>query len=296
MDLKKYQKFLPSGKFVKVMAVCVGGALLIILLTSLKGSKGTFDANGLFSDGVTVSDLVTQDSNKNGIADWEESLWGFDPKGDGAANKKAIDERKAANRLLAADTETAGTSGTANDALSRNLVSTILALQQSGTLTQEALTNLATSLGDSIDAHHADVPHYTQADMTIRDDAGAKQSYATAMRELAQDYDEVGFGSELAIIGLAFDTNNEVLLENLGPIADGYIAFGKDVLALNTPREAAVYALALANASVQMGAYLRQVQGLHDDVLSGMVGLNDYIEASKMSDHAAESLKIYFGL
>lgn len=296
MDLKKYQKFLPSGKFVKVMAVCVGGVLLILLLTSLKGSTGTFDAKGLFSEGATVSDLVTQDSNKNGIADWEESLWGFDPNGDGAANKKAIDERKAANRLLVADEEIVSTSGTANDALSRNLVSTILALQQSGTLTQEALTNLATSLGDSIDAHHADVPHYMQSDMTIRDDAGAKQSYATAMLELAQDYDEVGFGSELAIIGLAFDTNNEVLLENLGPIADGYIAFGKDVLALSTPREAAVYALALANASVQMGVYLRQVQGLHDDVLSGMVGLNDYIEASKMSDHAAESLKIYFGL
>lgn len=293
---EKYKKFMPSGKFLKVMAICIGGALLILLLTSLKGSSGTFDARGLFSEGATVKDLVTQDSNKNGIADWEESLWGFDPKGDGEANKKAIDERKAANKLAAGDTSSTDASITATDTLSRNLMSTILALQQSGTLTEEALTNLAASLGDSIDAHHADVPHYTQADMSITEDPKAKQAYANALRDLALDYDEVGFGSELAVIGLAFDTDNEALLKNLGPIADGYIAFGKDVLALKTPREAAVYALALANSSVEMGVYLHQIEMLPDDVLSGMVGLNDYIEASKISDQAAESLKAYFGI
>lgn len=293
---RKYAKYLPSGKFVKVMALCIGGALLILLVTSLAGSKGTFDANGLFSQGATVSDLVTQDSNKNGIPDWEESLWGFDPKGDGEANKKAIEARKAENRRAAGLTEEPSTPVTATDELSRSLLSTILALQQSGTLTQEALTNLAASLGDNVDAVHAEVPTYTQADLTISDAPKAKQAYANAMRDMASDYEDLGFGSELGIIGLSFDTENEVLLGKLDPIADGYIDFGKRLLKLSTPREAAVYAVALANASVRMGVYLKQVEKLPDDVLTGMVGLNDYIEASKLSDQAAESLKAYFGL
>ena len=45
-----------------------------------------------------------------------------------------------------------------------------------------------------------------------------------------------------------------------------------------------------------MAAALPQVEDIYDDALNGMVGINDYVNASNASDSASASMKAYFAM
>jgi len=236
---------------------------------------------------------VELDSNDNGIPDWEESLWGLDPKGNGDANKKAIASKKAAAGI---DTTEPKSPANATDAFSRQLLSAVLALKQSGSLTPEAITNLAASVGNSVDAHHADPATYTINDirLTSSSTAQAKAAYKVALKGVIDQYQDVNLGSELGIISDGLSGGGADTLAALGPIAQAYTDISKKIIALPTPPGASLYALALANTSAAMGATLVQIQNLYGDVISGMVGIDDYVKASAASDKASANMKLYF--
>lgn len=296
--LSKYQKYLPSKKFTLVIG---GGAVLLALalgISSYFGSSGGFNRklakNAPVAADGTVKDVVTRDSNGNGIPDWEESLWGFDPKGDGEANKKAIDAKKAANGILP---DTSGTPLSETDKFSQSLLSTILALQQSGTLTEEAITNLAASVGASVNAKHANRETYTLADisLTSTNSAAVKAGYKKALKALLDKYADLDLGSELTTIAGALDAGNLDTLRSLDTVASAYLDISQKIVKIPTPPQAAPYALVLANASAEMAAAIPQIENIYTDALDGMVGIDDYIHGSNAADAASASMRDYFG-
>ena len=83
------KKYLPSTQFIIravsiliLVGVCFGAYKLIVFLKNRSTKK---DPTKLL-----VQNLTQKDSNGNDIADWEESLWGLDPKGNGQENKDYI--------------------------------------------------------------------------------------------------------------------------------------------------------------------------------------------------------------
>jgi hypothetical protein len=294
---KKYGKYLPSRKFVFVMGGGLAVLVLILLISNYFGSHGGFDRSArgdapVTADG-TVKDVVLRDSNENGIPDWEESLWGFDPSGNGEANKKAIDAKKSANGIVP---DTSGVPLSETDKFSQSLLSTILALQQSGTLTEEAITNLSASVGDSLDAKHANPETYAMANLTITPTNGpaAKAAYKKALKALLDRYADLDLGSELEVIAAGLESGNADTLRSLGPVAEAYGSIAKEIVKIPTPPGVAPYALVLANASAEMAAALPQVENIYDDVLDGMVGVDDYIHGSNAADAASASIRAYF--
>ena len=297
--LAKYRAYLPSKKFLVVMG---GGIVLLAIVFAVANRFGTeagFDRNinpkAPVAATGTMGDIVTRDSNGNGIPDWEESLWGLDPSADGKTNKQIIEQKEAANGITP---DTSGTAVTPTDQFSQSLLSTILALQQSGTLTEASVSNLAVSVANSIDAKHANPATYSIKDLTITatNKASDKATYEAAMKSLLGQYDSLDLGTELSTIADALDTGNTDELKQLGPVADAYGAISREIVKLPTPPGAAPYALAIANASAAMSASLPQVENIYNDVLTGMVGIDDYVNASNAEDSASAGMRSYFGL
>ena len=287
--LARYKKYLPSKKFVYLIG---GGALaliLILVVSSYVGSSAGFNRDGgvaaISSDG-TVKDIVLRDSNNNGIPDWEESLWGLDPTADGDTNKKTIEAHEVANGITP---DTSGTPLTETDKFSQSLLATILALQQSGTLTEAAITNLSASVADSVDAKHVQAATYSMKDLTLSKTNGpaAKAAYEKALQNLLSQYDSLQLGTELSDIADALDAGDADQLKQLQPVADAYGAISRDIIQIPTPPAAAPYALVIANSSAQ-------IENIYDDILTGMVGINDYVNASNASDAASDGMKNYF--
>ncbi len=288
---------MPSRRFVGLMCAIVGVAVLFFVVTSRFGVRASFGSKkslvSLSADG-TLGDAVTRDSNANGISDWEEILWGFDPATDGPSNKKAIEKKKREAGIAVAD---APENATQTELFSQSLLSTILALQQSGSVTPEAITNLAASMGDTVDTKHAEHPVWTEADMRIvADTAATKAAYKTALKAAIDRQAKAGLGEELSIIAAGFGEDRDAALKKLDPIGRAYTALAEEIIALPTPRAAADQALVLANGTVAMGASLGQVRAFYDDVLSGMVGLDDYLRAGAQADGATDALARYFGI
>lgn len=279
-DLKK---MLPSKQFVKAISLCVGSCIIILILANYFGSRSAF-SQPLVSVGqnATVSDLLTQDSNNNGIPDWEESLYGLNPKGDGIANKKIIDEKKLKAEQENGVTNDDSDSTTQTDALTREMLSTILALQQSGNLTPEAISNLSDTLGENVDAKRDTAPEYTIDNISTTDDTS--QSMAEYEKEFSaalKTAQASGAGNELSVIYQGLDpATGKDAIKNLDSYADAYDKLGSDIIAIKTPEKISQKSLALANACALMAHSLRKIEVMYTDAATGLVGFDEYSTAS----------------
>lgn len=297
-------KLLPSKKFVIVIGSCVAIVLIVLGVSSLWGSHGLFSQGNTIPAPVeatgTVGDVISRDSNNNGIPDWEESLWGLDPKGDGAANKKTIDEKRAANAAATGSSQASvGTPGTtATDQFARELLSTILALNQSGSLTPDAVARIGESIGANIDSKRVpETPTYVLTDMlTIKGTSPAMRSkYMQSFKAAFQKATDGGLGTEFDIISSSLDSEHAGAesLAGLAPIAKAYADFGKQLTTINTPDDGVFYALALANASASVSKALEKTSLIYTDAISGMVGVDDYLNAFEAFDGASGRMAEY---
>jgi hypothetical protein len=143
-------KYLPSKQFI---------ARIIIILIIALFVWGIYQIPKLFKKNkninitpmtLQVKDVIQQDSNNNGIADWEEGLWGLDPTTNGPSNKEFIIAKRA---VLAKDNASAvdggGINSSENDALSREVFALILSLQQSGSLNNDSISAISESVGQN---------------------------------------------------------------------------------------------------------------------------------------------------
>ena len=302
MDYQKLQKNLPSKKF----AIIIGGLIVIVptilFASSYFGSTQLFRKNGdVSAQGKTVGDLVSLDSNNNGIPDWQESLWGLDPKANGAKNKEIIDQKLAAANITPADaTATSTQDNTPTAAFAQQLLSTVLALQQSGDLNQTSIDQINSTLESDIDAQRPTTPAYTLDNMTISDDtsATAETAYENQFKAITLKYKNSGMGNEFDVMGLMLnDTSgdNSILAkQELDPIATAYVNYSKDIMSLDTPTDAAPLALALANASETMGISLGQTETIYTDALTGMVGIDNYINEINPLSQASTAMIAFF--
>jgi hypothetical protein len=293
IHLAVFAKYLPSKKFLIIIGGSIALILIVLFSSSHFGSKGSFNTKAPVSSAGTVNDVVSRDSNQNGIPDWEESLWGLNPTGDGAANKKIIDDKKVAANIVPSDPAVGSNS---TDAFSQQILSTILALHQSGSLSPEVIAKVSASIGDSLDAKHTTAHMYTVNDLTIstQNPAAATLAYKKALKGIVDQYADIDLGSETMIMTSGFGAGGDTALKQLEPLAQAYVRLGKQIISLPTPKAVSQNAVDLANANIQIGTSLIQIENIYSDALGGMVGMGDYTKANALSDRATATLAAYF--
>jgi hypothetical protein len=274
------KEYLPSRQFiirVVILAVIALGAFSVYKIVHYFKNRSADKA----PTKLVVKDIIQKDSNKNGIPDWEESLWGLDPAKDGASNKEFILAERA---KLAKDEERSLTNdgegpATENETLSREFFAIIMSLQQSGELDGPALKGVSDAIGENITATPiADV--YTKSMLRVKegedDDTLAVIEYYTDYIELNNKYSNKDIGNELTFIAQGVENEDAQALAVAGTVASSYKAFGKDLMKIVVPESLVPIHLRLANDYEKTGQSIGEILKVLTDPIAGMKGLVNY--------------------
>ncbi len=185
------RNLLPSKKFLKTL----GGIILLILIIILIGSianKKTLYKQNLTGKVVVVDDVLDVDTDKDGLKDWEENLWGTDPQrpdsdNDGISDADEI--RKIQEFLI--DTGKDNPDAPQNDktktgALTRDIMTIAAAISQSGPVTKESSDAITTEIANYLEKRNS--AQYTVKDIIITENATEKQkiAYLTLIKKSAE--------------------------------------------------------------------------------------------------------------
>lgn len=141
---KAVKDFLPSKEFQKRI-----GAILVILIVGggisfLISKKSIFNKNLNTAEPIVVKDIVENDEDRDGLADWQETLWGLDPTnkdsdGDGISDGEELEtiQKQLKTPTTFGEIEATSSAETRTDQFAEQIVQLVSALQGAGQLNEE---------------------------------------------------------------------------------------------------------------------------------------------------------------
>jgi len=309
MNLKslyeKYQKYLPSKKFMYIFVCIVIIGVVFIFSKSNKNEiltvRGEKSAAALKIENQTINDLIEKDTDGDGVPDWEETLWGTDknvirtfgnvPDATYIDNKKKeLNIEQSVNVMKLTETEK----------FAREFFTSFSAMKTSGEVDQDTINSFSNALGQKIvNPTLTDV--YTEANVKIDEgkdsnDINQQQKYYNTVKKLYESYQSSGIGDELDIInsGLALSTTTSPKqFDKLPIIAKAYQDFAKKLMALSVPSDLANYHLNIANDAHNTGTAVASMKEIINDPLIGLQGLSQYQKYSEDLVKSVEDLQTY---
>ncbi len=252
--------------------------------------------NGLSYDEEVVGDLISKDTDGDGVVDWEENLWGTDitrkdTDGDGVEDGAETRTLKAAQGLNSPDEEPENLTQT--DKFSRELFATVATLSQEGELDPVSVEKITSSLESQI-TNNTIKKIYTSKDMNIVQDNSiqAAQKYNIDLGNLEKKY-AVEKGA-IQILEDATDETGEMdpeILSELTPLIKNIEGRIKDMLAVSTPSGLASPHLNLINAMQGCLENLKDIQIFESDVIVALGGVSKFSENSTLLEEATLDLK-----
>ena len=299
---EKYLKYLPSKKFILILSVIIVLAVVIFVIFFMSSSGENFitgdkkENSALKIENQTIISLIQNDSDGDGIADWEEALWGTDK------NKKItfndmpdatyIQNKKKELKIEQSVNETKLTE---TEKFAREFFSSYSAMKSSGQIDSDTINSFSNALGQKI-VNPALIDYYKETDIktSTLDDLATRQKYYQDMQSLFKSYQSVGLGDELDIVsqGLASNsasgTTGSVDQDSkLSTIASAYQNFAKKIMEMSVPQSLVVYHLLIANSSNNTGVSVSSMEKIIDDPIVGLSGLSQY---QKYSDDLVKAV------
>ena len=294
------KNYLPSKKFIySIIAIVILG-ILFFVISSLIAKKNHFAASNkdsqLQTGNLTINDLLKKDSDEDGIMDWEEALWGTDPKNkasfDGVADaiyvkKKKDDLKIASGNSLGEDSGTL----TETDKFAQEFFASLSAMKQSGQIDANAINNVSTALGQKI-VESTMIDKYTNQDAKIAENDGvdAQKAYYLSIKKLFDTYSKKGIGDELELVsGLAVSgsTEDKITTDKLSQIANAYQEYEHKVIDTPVPTSLVSYHIQIVNNANNTGIAVLNMTKVADDPIIGLSGLSQY---QKYSDDLISSV------
>lgn len=244
---------------------------------------------GLVPNIRNMDDLLQLDSDTDGVADWEETLWGTDktnketfgmPDSIYIQNKKKeLNLEENEEKTIAELTET--------DKFARSFFTSFVALKDQGE--DSLITNFAKNMGTSMVS--AELPtKYFEADILIKElnTLESKNAYYEKAKTLFEKYKEAGIGKEINIIAKNMveseKTNNfedTKGYQELLPTGDAYITFAKELSKIETPKSLSKIHLDILNGAHNTGLSVLNMQKMILDPIAGLSGISQYQKYSK---------------
>jgi hypothetical protein len=269
-------KYLPSKQFIARLTIL---GIACILVFGIYAISSYFKNRAIKSGAIplVVQDVVQKDTNKNGIADWEESLWGLDPTKNGENNKLIITSKQQA---LAKANNTNGTldSGTSaeNEILAKQFFATIVSLQQSGNLTDASLQSVADTIGNQVKATPV-LDIYTKSmQKTVKADFDSIFVYKKSLKALFLKYQNKNIGDELSFIATVLKNNDSGAVKAISDVAEAYHNFGTELIKIPVPSTMAPTILSLANDYEKTSVSVDGLSKIISDPIIAMRALTNY--------------------
>ena len=291
---KKYQKYLPSKKFIAIMFLALVIGIFIIFFTSSRSESfatgETKNNPALKIENQTINDLIRNDSDGDGIADWEETLWGTD-KNKSQTFSDTPDALYIENRKkeLNLEQNVNVTKLTETEKFAREFFTSFTAMKASGQVDQDTINSFSNALGQKI-VNPALIDRYSETDIKVNisddgNDLAQKQKYYEEVKRLFQEYQKAGIGDELDVVnsGLtAYETtSNADPYSQLPIIADAYQNFAEKIMGISVPSELVLYHLQIANSSNNTGISVLNMRQIIRDPLVGLEGISQYQKYSE---------------
>ena len=266
----------------------------VVALFFLK-NKTTFKneatESGLVYGGAEkIGDLVSKDNDKDGILDWEESLWGTDPtkkdtNDDGVSDSVEIEKIKSVQvkntadyggvaSVVSQDTENL----TETDKLSRELFSTIATLNQVGDIDQDTVDKLSSSLAERIQ-NSTPKKVFSLSDMkVIKDDsAQAVKNYDEALNKI-YNQSPIKYTVLDVLAKFIVDENNvdESVLPQLDPLIIQTNKIISALVKISVPPSLASLHLEVINELQKLSENMSDIRTFNTDVVVAFRGLTQY--------------------
>ncbi len=289
------REYLPSKLFMFVVAFIILILAVVFGITKLVSYfKNKSSNNAKAPKAVIIQDLVQKDANNNGIADWEEYLWGLDPNKNGPENKEFILAKK--KTLLQNEDGTTNDSNekiTENESISRQFFATIISLQQTGELNPESIKSVSDSFGKNVESIEiTDI--YNNSMMTIVNDGTlAKTNYENALTKLVIKYQDADIGNELNFIIQGLNNKDFAALYAAKSIAEAYQSFGREFIKIPTPRSLIQTHLSAANNYEKVGQTITGLTQVLSDPIVGMRAIQNYKKYSDVLGNDLDKISLF---
>lgn len=274
------KSFLPSKDFVKKLAIIIVSVLLIVLLNIFIKNYKNKESSPKKAEvkTVTISELVTTDSDSDGIPDWEESLWGTDPHkldtdGDGVTDTVYIEKRKAElnQNPINADGSTPENETTE---LSKEIFATIVSLKQSGNLNTESVGMLADSISSKVNDSKLIADNFQASDIKITNQT--KLDYKKKLLAWQDKNSDKNIGSELVLLEKYLDEESIDSLQQITAIGQAYKDFANSLIKVDSISTASDTQLKLANSAYKISIACTNIGSMFENPLVGIVGVSQY--------------------
>jgi len=247
---------------------------------------------------ASTTQTQEQDSDNDGLADWEEVLWKTDPHnpdtdGDGTQDGAETiakrdptipgpdDTLRSADELsLQLDHSSQGgqESQTPGEQTISNILNDYLAAQQSGTLTDERKKEIANSALEALQKQLPKPKEYVLDDITISTDTtpDALKRYGNMLGEMFTVFSAKYPQNEFAIIKNIATTKN---MSQVPLIVQKKVGFGdlvQNLLAMSVPRSVAEIHLAFINGFSGIYTAMDNMSKIASDPVRSAQGLKEY--------------------
>jgi len=281
--MNNYKKYLPSKKFATVIILIIA---VIAIFFTIKGVIYLIPKNKTLSKNdqvpITVGEVIQKDSNFNGIADWEEYLWGLDPTKNGPENKEFINAKKSVLAQNGGITKSSDDSKaiTQNETLSQEFFAAIVSLQQTGSISDDSLKSISDAVGQRVVATpYADV--YKMTDLKIIPDSStANTAYYNAYNALVTKYQNEDMGSELTLISQGLGNNDPQALYAARTVGQAYVSFSTEFVKIPVPSSLVTIHLHMANDYDKIGQSIGGLTQILTDQITGMRAILSYKQYS----------------
>jgi hypothetical protein len=282
-------RYLPSKSFIKRALFLLGLVIIVFLIAKVTPLIKARMKTATLSK-ILVKDLVNNDSNHNGIQDWEEKLWGLDPKGDGASNKAFINAKK---KILASSGETVSAELSENDRISREFFSLVMSLQESGLSNEQILAKISEQIGNQVAV--IDVEDiYMYKDISTRTTSRASViAYRDELAAIMKVCQSNGMGSEMDLVGTALNHDRKDLLFGLPAIEAAYRDCVTKIQGVRAPIELAKLHLSVMNNFEKSAQMLKLIETVFDNQIAGLSGIVSYNEYNTMAISALNDIRDY---
>jgi hypothetical protein len=304
--------YLPSKKkvttwFFLALIACAAGISLWVMLKEQVKDLAPAKSNIVINPNLAIiNQVANQDTDGDGLKDWEEVLWKTDPHnpdtdGDGTSDgdevKVGRDPLKAGpNDKLDTSTiitGTATTNLTQTDIFSRQLFAEYLKLQQQdgGQISDANQQYL-------VDTYLSKVPEaepvkiYARADIKVvkGDTAADYKIYANAVGKVLRNNRATGIENELVIFKRALDNKDRGELRKIDVIIAGDASTLKGLLTVSVPESLLAQHLDIINSYQASDESIRGLREVFDDPVVAIANLSAYNKRTGLLKESLQSM------
>jgi len=292
---------LPSKKIFFLIVACITGVGTIGFAVYASKSNNTTKSNPTISvenlksiDAVTASvkENSKLDQDQDGLANWEESLWGTDPNKtdtDGDKTNDGDEVRAGRNPAVAGpkDTQQNGQPGTKAGAIkevtsdktetgqiSRVLFASYLEAKKGGVPIDDSIQNKIIAEAFSDKSLDLETKQYALKDIKVSKDSDLKK-YGNALGVAFYTGRTKNTTSEISILNTAV-TQSPKDIEKLDPIITGYAAILKSLAVISAPKELVSLHLELLNNTSKVLGDIRAFRKIFDDPFLTLKAISNY--------------------